>query len=444
MHRNIMTSLILITGLVIHAGAFARPPADASIDLTGNLNCPVITADGGTAFLQVALTTGSVRMTDRRPMNIAVVLDRSGSMGSQGKIEYARTALHRLLDQLTGSDILSLVVYDDVVDVMRPAARVRNKREIATMIDRIMPRNSTNLGGGMMEGFRQAARYAGTEYVNRVILLSDGLANTGMTDPAALNAIARRYRSQAISLTSMGVGLEYNENLMVGLSESGGGNYYFIESPNTLAAIMRKELTTVSAVVAQNALLEVGLGKGVEIRDVIGAEYTSCDGVVSIPLGDLYGSDRRDLTLELVIPPGRGTLEVARGVLRSDDRRSPGRSPSFTASVRYTRDVAEMERHRDQEAQSKVDVARSTRKVDEAMKALDEGRDKDAERVLGDARQILSASPAATAGGAAAEAVYDQMNTITGYEDTLRANREDLRRAKKAIQYDNYQVQKRR
>ena len=112
------------------------------------------------------------------------------------------------------------------------------------------------------------------EYVNRVILLSDGLANQGITDPHRLQNIARKQRDHAISLSTIGVGLDYNENLMVGLSENGGGNYYFLESSRNLASVLRKEFDRLGDVVAQNVTIEIELGRGVRLLDAIGYEHS--------------------------------------------------------------------------------------------------------------------------------------------------------------------------
>ena len=142
-----------------------------TIGLEGRLNSPYISSNGGTVFLHLAVTTPNIGSTRRRPMNISVVLDRSGSMGSEGKIDYAKRALNSLIDQLTAEDILSIVIYDDQIDVLRPAGPVRDKRELKRLVESVYARGSTNLGGGMVEGFRQVECYVSREFVNRVVLL---------------------------------------------------------------------------------------------------------------------------------------------------------------------------------------------------------------------------------------------------------------------------------
>ena len=412
------------------------------ITLDGRLNCPTISYRGGTAYLLLSIVTSDLLTPQRRPMNLSIVLDRSGSMADQGKLEYAKKALYSLIDQLTSEDIVSIVVYDDIINVLREARRVGDKNEMKKIVEGIYPRGSTNLGGGMIEGFRQVERNVGKELVNRVILLSDGLANQGITDAHELNRIARRHRAKSISLTTMGVGLDYNENLMVGLSDNGGGNYYFIEHPSSLASIVRKEFNMLSSVVAQNASIELTLGKQVRMNDIIGCEYRAESNRYIIPVGDLYSNDRRELTVELAVPEGAQSFTVASGVLRFESKDWTDAFPSFSTIIHYSKDVAEIEKNRDMETQSKADVALSTRHVTQAMKALDDGNQEEAAKALGDASMSLSASPAASQAGASGAAIRSQLLKMESYKSILKDSASDSRKAKKSIQYDNYQTQK--
>jgi Ca-activated chloride channel family protein len=202
---SVVTVLFVGILLVGFSGeAMSRLPAEGPIVMEGRLNCPYISSSGGRIFLQITLTTRDFVLPERRPMNLCVVLDRSGSMADEGKITYAKKALYALIDQLTERDILSIVIYDHVVEVLSSAKRVGNKAALKRLIERIEPRGNTNLGGGMIEGFRQVERQFDRAYVNRVVLLSDGLANQGITDSWELNRIAGKYRSRFISLTTMG------------------------------------------------------------------------------------------------------------------------------------------------------------------------------------------------------------------------------------------------
>jgi Ca-activated chloride channel homolog len=442
---------LFISILAVHPSgrAMSFPPAvprgasDVDIQLSGKVNCPYMPAHGGVAYLQVSVRAGDQEIRLRRPMNVAVVVDRSGSMGEEGKIENVRSALYRLIDQLNSDDILSVVIYDDVVDVLRPARRVGSKDDVRRLLDDVYPRGWTNLGGGLVEGFRQAERNACSSYSNRVVLLSDGLANRGITDPGELDRIASRYRGKSISLTTMGVGLDYNENLMCGLANSGGGNYYFIERSRDLAAIFRQEFNSLSAVVAQNAVLELTLGSGVQLVDAIGCERRETDRIQSITLGDLSAGETRELTIELNVPAGTDTRTIVSGRLAYDTEKGHRYSKqSFAATIHYVTDLAKVEKHRDMEVQGKADIALSTRAVDRSMRALDAGRQEEATAQLAAAKEALAASPATAQGGAVGTMMKDQETRLNSYMQLFEDKKADVRKVKKTVQYENHRTQK--
>jgi Ca-activated chloride channel family protein len=440
-----MTIAVLLMMALGDIQAGSPPPRDP-IRLDGRVNYPAISSHGGRLYLQLSIAARDVTRPARKPLNLSIVLDRSGSMAEEGKMSHARAALHALINQLRHDDVLSLVIYDNEVDVLWPASPLgRRKDELRRLVNEVYPRGRTNLGGGLSEGYRQVGCNLQREYVNRVILLSDGLANEGVTDPGRLGGIAQRERISGVSLTTIGVGLDYNENLMVDLSEQGGGNYYFIENPENLASVLRREFDQLSSMLAQSVVLELELGGGVTLHDVIGFEYHREGAKVKVPIGDLYANDSRELCAEISVPPGKGSLIVANGKLVWQGEPVVGKVfPSFRTSVRYESDQAAVERERDWDTQAKGDVAVSTRAVKQAMEALDAGKTEEATATLTTARRDLAASPAAIQSGAAAGAIKEQEARLKSYADSLSKESKDTRKVKKSIQYDNYQVQKQR
>ena len=422
------------------------PPPGGGIVLEGHLNTACVPHNGGTVYLQIQLATGPDERPShvRRQMNLAVVLDRSGSMADDNKLEYAKQAICSLLDQLSGEDYLSIIIYDDQIETLLPLRQVRDRDRIKDLLRGIYPRGSTNLGGGMVEGFRQIQRNFRPECVNRVLLLSDGLANRGTTNPSELNDISSRYASNAISLSTIGVGLSYNENLMLGLAEHGGGNYYYVETPRQLASIFEHEFSGLTSVIAQHASIEITPGRGVEIREVIGCSWRHEGDRWIMNLGDLYSNDRREYTLEMNIPESAGTLCAARGVLTYDGGRRKSREypPRFSVDVHYSDDAAELLRGRDWDAQGKADLAVSTRTVEKAMRALDEGRRDDARRELNQAKAALGGSEAASMSAVAAPMIQEQLRQLESYSDSVKDEKSDLRRVKKSVQYQNYRTQR--
>jgi Ca-activated chloride channel family protein len=444
MRRIILTGFMLICAWVGAAAAsvLVRGP---EVQLDGRLNCPWMSERGGTAFLQLWVQAREIAPSCRRPVNCAVVIDRSGSMGMEGKIENARSAVCALIDELRPDDVLSIVIYDDVVEVLRPAGRVGDKTLLRRLVDEIVPRGWTNLGGGMVEGFRQSERYLREGYVNRVVLVSDGLANRGITDPGELDRIARRYRQQGISLSAIGVGLEYNENLMVALANGGGGNYYYLEHSGNLASIFRREFNLISTLVAQSATLDLQLGKGVSFRDAIGCETIRNGDRMSIALGDLSSGECRQVTVELDISPGRGSRFLASGQVHyATEGERCRESNTVRVTVTYTHDPLAIDRHRDWDVQARADVAISTRKVDQALRALDKGQKDGAINALKEAQAAVASSPAAMQSGAVGKMLKEQELKLRVYQETLDSTGSDVVRAKKSIQYENYRVQRNR
>ncbi len=193
----------------------------------------------------------------RLPLNLSLVIDRSGSMEGD-KLTYAKKALDFVIQNLTTDDALSIVQYDNQIDVVSPSKRLTDKMALHKLVQGIEARGMTNLSGGMLEGYKQVVSTKATNFVNRVLLLSDGLANEGVTDTTQLQKIAQqRFREDGVALSTFGVGADFNEVLMTNLSEYGNGNYYFIEKPDSIPAIFAKELEGLLAVVAQNTKLAI-------------------------------------------------------------------------------------------------------------------------------------------------------------------------------------------
>jgi Ca-activated chloride channel family protein len=240
----------------------------------------------------------------RVPLNVCLVLDRSGSMGGD-KIHYVKEAANFVVDNLSRDDYLSLVEYDHEIAVLQKAETVRDKNLIKRRIAEITARGSTNLSGGIFEGYEQAHTSVNEHRVNRVLLLSDGLANQGITEPVKLCALAAQwFREKGISLSTFGVGSDYNEDLMTELSENGGGNYYFIESPDRIPDIFAEELQGLLTVVAQNCKMTLEFpGSFVSCDKVYGYPAQIRNGAVEIMLNDLFSNQQKAVLFKLSLKP---------------------------------------------------------------------------------------------------------------------------------------------
>jgi hypothetical protein len=203
---------------------------------------------------------------------------------------------------------------------------------------------------------------------------------------------------------------------------------------------MRKEFNLLSSVVAQNARIELRPARGVRLVDVIGYEHKIEGDRLEIPVGDLYAGDRQELTVELDIPEGSGTFTAVRGSLRYEGTGLFESFPTFAAAVHYSSDMAVIEKHRDREIQAKADIALSTRKVEQAMQAMDRGDMEEAAVELKAAETMIAASIASAPSGAGAGVLLQQRSRLEQYQQMLKDSVDDGRRAKKAIQYENYRM----
>ncbi|NOG50261.1 MAG: VWA domain-containing protein [Chloroflexi bacterium] len=175
----------------------------------------------------------------RRPLNLSLVVDRSGSMAGP-KIDYTRRAAQMLVQNLGASDTLSVVLYNDTVETLLNPEKVQRKDIINQQISRITPSGATNLSGGWLQGVNFVAQNLDKAQTNRVILISDGLANRGVTEASKLVTFATQKYGEGVSTTTMGLGDDFNEELLISLANAGGGAYYYIESPEVMPTILNE------------------------------------------------------------------------------------------------------------------------------------------------------------------------------------------------------------
>jgi Ca-activated chloride channel homolog len=184
--------------------------------------------------VKVDLDSDTGRRSDRLPLNIAVVIDHSGSMAG-AKIEKTKQAAMELIDQLTPQDNLALVEFDNTVEVLFPSQHVVDREALKAQVQRIQPGGSTALYAGVEAGGNQLLEIESrTDRINRVILLSDGLANVGPSSTSALKALGRSLSHRGVSVSTIGVGDDYNEDLMTGLAEASDANYYYVKDAEKL------------------------------------------------------------------------------------------------------------------------------------------------------------------------------------------------------------------
>lgn len=250
-------------------------------------------------WLRVGLD-GFELQSDRKrpPVNLAIVLDKSGSMQGE-KIKRAREAAIDALKLLGPDDIVSIVTYDSSVNVLVPATKMTDRESVTTAISGINPGGNTALFAGVSKGAAEVRKFLDKEHVNRVILLSDGLANVGPASPGELGSLGESLLKENISVSTLGLGLGYNEDLMVQLARKSGGNHQFIEDASELADVFRREFDDVLSVVAQEIDVKVTIPEGIRPVRVLGNDADINGQQIVTRLSAIYSGQNKHVVIEL-------------------------------------------------------------------------------------------------------------------------------------------------
>lgn len=241
---------------------------------------------------------------------VQVVLDRSGSMNGE-RLEAAKQALVRLVDRLNPSDSFGAIAFDDEVRVVVPAGELHDKHAARVAIADVYSGGATNLSGGLLRGLQEVRRVAGDSGAT-LLLLSDGHANAGVTDPARLASVAASARDHGITTSTVGIGLGYDELLLAELARGGQGNHVFAEHGDGAAAAVAGEIEGLLSKTVQAASLLVRPEAAVDTvtvwNDLPGHPV---DGGIMVELGDLWAGEERKLVLTFAVP-AKAALGLAR------------------------------------------------------------------------------------------------------------------------------------
>ncbi len=359
-------------------------------------------------IIKIDLTAVEEKTREHRtPLNIAVVLDKSGSMNG-AKLEKTKQAAMQLVDRLAPDDIFSLVVFSDAARVLVPAQKVEDKEALKRRIEGIRADGSTALYDGVKMGADQLKEYFSNKRINRVILLSDGIANVGPSSPRELRRLGSDLSERGVAVTTIGVGEDYNEDVMAGIAQASDANYYYVKDTEKLPGIFAKELGGMMCVAARDVRIEIICPKGIKPLGFIGRTEEFSGQSCTVNLSQFAGGQNRYLLLRC--QTDNEQTEIARVKVSYTDELGNGRTQTVTGAVRvsYSDSVAAHEKSINNSVVAQKELLLAAVAKDTAMAEADAGNYQRAAQILATQNAALSRAYAA-----APADVQGQMRTET-------------------------------
>jgi Ca-activated chloride channel family protein len=394
-------SIIRVAALALALAAPALLPTTltaAELKLDADLGQTVLsTSKPGSVFLRLNLKSLTTAKSERRtPVNVAIVIDRSGSMQGD-RIAAAKEGARVALKRLSSDDIVSLVSYNHDFDVLSPAAPLRDSRDkLIEAIDNLQASGTTALYAGVQEGGRQVEKFVSDNNVNRVVLLSDGLANVGPSTPGELAELGRKLASKGISVSTIGLGLDYNEDLMQRLAAASDGNHAFVERPSDLAEIFDREFGDALSVSARDITIIIECKLGFKPTRILGRDGSIDGDKVTLKLNQMQADNERYVVVELQAPEGRseGAAEVADVTVTYVDLDKGGAPSRVEAkpSVRFSGNAKDVEDGINKPVMSQVTQQIATEKSEKAVELRDNGDIAGARKVLEENAEYIKRS----------------------------------------------------
>ena len=429
--------LVCSLAAALAQAAIASPAPDVTLRVTPERDF-IYRLGPREIIVQVEIEARKNDEARRSPMNLCIVLDRSGSMEG-AKLEKARQAAAMAVDKLGDDDIFSLVTYDSETNLLIAPERVGNtdhREDLKSRIHRIQAGGSTALHAGVVLGAKQVRERFDKERVNRVILLSDGLANVGPSSTSDLARLGRDLRSDGIAVSTVGLGDDYNEDLMTALAEASNANYYYVKDAEKLPSVFAQELGMARSLIARNIIIRIEAPDGVHLKEIIGRPEFEChDRSAEIKMPELFGAEKRKFLVRYIADE-----KTAASLEASAELNYATVSGTQAPVQRQAAKLAFTEDEKKSEASVRVDVARENNVVqnrlakEQAVKLADEGKTKDAITVLRDqAAKNAAAPPAVQVPGVAEE---NRKLEETAKEMDSQGQLAKSRR--KAMQFENY------
>ncbi len=269
------------------------------------------------------------------PLELAIVIDRSGSMKGK-RLENAVAAAQGMIRRLRDGNVVSVVAYNTTTETLVPSTTIDDssrERSIAALSG-LEARGDTCISCGIDAGMDMLQKRGGM--VERMLLLSDGEATTGVKDVEGFRRIASTVRHLGAAISTIGVNVDYNERVMTALAQESNGAHYFVEDPSGLPRVFDQELSSLVHTVAKDANLTIAVAPGVEIDQVFDRTFRRDGDRVVVPMGSFAAGDTKTLLVRVHVPRGAtGERAIADVKLDYDDldKSSPGSCEGSLAAL---------------------------------------------------------------------------------------------------------------
>jgi Ca-activated chloride channel family protein len=269
----------------------------------------------GETYLFAQVTAADDKSTaTTTPMNLGIVIDRSGSMKGE-RIANAMNAAVAALERMRDGDSVTVVSFDQAAQVVVPPTRVSagSRGQIESSIRSIRLGGDTCISCGLEEGMRQLQLTSlSGDHVNRMILLSDGATNSGIKDMSGMRTMASRMSSKGVTISTIGVDVDFDEKMMAAIANEGNGKHHFVANANALPAVFAQEFDDVLASVAKEAELSIDLAPGVEVAEVFDRSFRREGNKLIVPFGTFSAKQEKTVLIKLKVPTDKeGTENVA-------------------------------------------------------------------------------------------------------------------------------------
>lgn len=354
----------------------------------------IVNADNEVVHVLLELTAPEAPAVGRAPLDVALVIDRSGSMGG-GKLEAVTAAVARLIRQAGADDRIGVVAFDNDINTVLPLDR-HTTPEAVDKVLALRPGGSTNLSGGWFAGRQMLADSLREGAVRRIVVLTDGHANAGVVGTDPLADMVSGGRVDSISTSFIGFGDGYDEGLLAALADSGSGNDYFCADADQAAAVFTDELGGLARVVAQNITVDVLPTAAVAVAGQLNdypVDSLDSSGAVRLSIGDAFGGEVRPLVLAFHLRPLQpsGSIDVAQIVLRWVATTDGFVAHEVTVPITVTSGApGTHDAGADPRVVEQVTVLAAARRRQEARRLADQERFEEAERAMHESMRLLA------------------------------------------------------